>query len=252
MGQSYQISQLENGVLLFTITRESRRNAVNFEVMDGLREAIKRAKEPRVKALVITGEGDQAFCSGGDLTVFHDLKTEDEAYGMLSRMGGILYDLMLIPKPTIALMNGAAVGGGCEIAAACDFRVARKGIKAGFIQGKLAITTGWGGGTILMEKLSPANGLKMLMEAKRYSVEELLEMGFVQYTYEGDAFNGLQSSLRSVFETDEYVLRSYKEILIRKWDEHDIKGRIEKEIRRCAKLWESDAHHQQVEKFLKK
>lgn len=252
MGRSYEISQWENGVLIFTITRESRRNAVNFEVMDGLKEAIKRAKDPHVKALVITGEGEQAFCSGGDLTVFHDLKTEDEAYGMLSRMGAILYELMLIPKPTIALMNGTAVGGGCEIAAACDFRVARKGIKAGFIQGKLAITTGWGGGTILLEKLAPSNGFKMLMESKQYSVEELVELGFIQYTYEGDALAGLQSSLGSMFEIDENVLRSYKEMLTRKWDEHDIKERIEKEIRRCAILWERDAHHQQVDKFLKK
>jgi enoyl-CoA hydratase len=250
MSDSYKMEEWENGVLLFTITREHKRNAINYEVMDGLVEAIHRSKGPNIKALVVTGEGEKAFCSGGDLSVFHELKTEEQAYQMLSRMGDILYQLAMLPKPTVALMNGTAVGGGCEIAAACDFRIARKGVKAGFVQGNLAITTGWGGGTVLLERLSISNAMKMLYEAKRYSLGELVELGFVQYIYEGDSKNGLSSTIGSILNLEGGVLQAYKEVLIRKWKDSNLKERIEKEIRQCAMLWESEAHHKQVDRFI--
>jgi len=170
---SYTIEKREKGYLLFTITRSKKRNAINYEVMRGLREAVNRAAESDIKALIITGEGSQAFCSGGDLSVFHLLHTKEEAYPMLSEMAGILYSLLNLSKPTIALLNGTAIGGGCELASACDFRLARKGIKAGFVQGKQAITTGWGGGSILAEKLPAANAMKLLMEGELETAEEL-------------------------------------------------------------------------------
>lgn len=251
--EAFKIEEWDPGVLVFTITREHKRNAINYEVMEGLREAIHLvAESSKIKAFVITGVGEQAFCSGGDLSVFHKLKTEDQAYQMLSKMGEILYDLLMLPKLTVALMNGAAVGGGCEIAAACDFRIARKGIKAGFVQGNLAITTGWGGGTILLEKLTISTGLRMLCEAKRYSVDELRDMEFIQYIYEGDALGGLRAALGQTFLLEEGVLGSYKEILIRKWQDTRVKERIEKEIQKCAQLWASEEHHKQVEKFISK
>ena len=163
---SYSIEKREKGYLLFTINRSEKRNAINFDVMEGLAEAITRASSPDIKALVITGKDDRAFCSGGDLSVFHLLHTKEEAYPMLSKMANILYSLLTLPVPTIALINGIAIGGGCELAAACDFRVARDGINAGFVQGKQAITTGWGGGSILAEKLQAPIAMKLLLEAE--------------------------------------------------------------------------------------
>ncbi|MGG0717790.1 enoyl-CoA hydratase/isomerase family protein [Robertmurraya massiliosenegalensis] len=250
MSKSYDIHARENGILSFTITRPEKRNAVNFEVMDGLKEALQLARTSNIKALVLTGEGDEAFCSGGDLSQFHELRTVEQAYQMLSKMGELLYELMMLPKPTIALINGVAIGGGCEIAAACDFRIAKKGVKAGFVQGKLAITTGWGGGTILLERIPHAMGMKMLFEAKLFEFEELLDLGFVQYIYEGDRWEGLRDHFGSTLNMEGTVLTAYKEILIRKWKKVALKERIEHEVRQCSELWEKEAHHKQVEKFL--
>jgi enoyl-CoA hydratase/carnithine racemase len=240
------------GFLLFTIARSEKRNAVNYDVMDGLTEAINRAKESDIKALVITGEGDQAFCSGGDLSVFHLLKSEEEAYSMLSKMASILYSLLTLPKPTIALMNGTAIGGGCELSAACDFRLAREGIKAGFVQGKQAITTGWGGGSILAEKLPAASSMKLLMEAEVQTAEYLKEEGFIDGLYKGESLLSCETFLEKLLSIDLTVLESYKMIWIRKWEESRLRERIEKEVRNCSVLWQSDAHHEQVQKFITK
>ncbi len=249
--RDYLIEEKENGLLLFTIQREEKRNAINYEVMDGLMEAIEMAKQPHIKGLAVTGAGDKAFCAGGDLSVFQDLRTAEEAYGMLSKMGNILYELLILPKPTVALMNGTALGGGCEFATACDFRVAHAGIKAGFVQGTLAITTGWGGGTILMEKLPLSNAMKMLFEAKRYTAEELQELSFVHYIYEGDKANGL-AAVERIFQLQGGVLEAYKEMIIRKWRDKDLKEKIMEEIKKCSILWADDAHHEQVDKFINK
>jgi enoyl-CoA hydratase len=248
---SYLIEEKAN-YLLFTINRRDVRNAINYDVMAGLEKLLEMGEDRKYKALVITGAGESAFCSGGDLSAFHQLKTEEESYQMLSKMSSILYRLLVYPKPTIAILNGSAVGGGCELATACDFRVGRKGIKAGFIQGRLAITTGWGGGTMLIEKLGSTNALKLLMTADLYEAEQLLSLGFLQELYDGERQQVIEFYIEKMMKLETDVLSAYKEILVRKWEETNLQMRIEEEVRSCANLWQSEAHHQQVASFLKK
>lgn len=249
---SYIISREKDGVLLFTINRPDRRNAVDFEVMSGLDRAIEMAGADDIKVFAITGAGDQAFCSGGDLSAFHLLKTEEEAYGMLSRMAGILYKLLVLPKPTIAILNGSAVGGGCEIATACDFRIGREGMKAGFVQGNLAITTGWGGGSILLEKLSENHAMKMLLEAKIHTAEELKEFGFLHHIYKENPVDACLSFMDGSLNKEATVLEAYKSLLNKKWDLLSMRERMESEAARCAVLWEDEAHHKKVDEFMNK
>ena len=246
----YLLEQDDEGLLVFTINRPEKRNAINYEVMAGLEDALKKSNEGNNKALVITGAGDRAFCSGGDLAVFHDLRTEKEAFEMLSRMSDILTKLFFHQKPTIALLNGVAVGGGCELASACDYRIANKNVKAGFIQGTLAITTGWGGGTFLSEKLLPANGMKMLMEASLYDVNQLKELGFIQAIVDGERLESDKQYIGKILQIELDVLKAYKKLFINKWMQANIEQRVMQEVRSCARLWGEEAHHQQVSKFL--
>lgn len=248
----YSIEKHENGILFFTIEREERRNAINYDVMLGLQEAILLAGDPSIKALVITGSGEKAFCSGGDLSVFHTLETKEEAYFMLSKMSDILYDLLVLPKPTVALMNGHAVGGGCELAISCDYRLARRGTKAGFIQGKQAITTGWGGGSILAEKLSYSAAFPLLSEAEVKPAEYLTEIGFINELYDTDPRIALNAFLEKTVERNVNVLLAYKKIWINKWKASGLQQRIQEEVQTCSVLWESDAHHEYVFNFLNK
>lgn len=239
-----------DGIMTFTIDRPEIRNAINDEVMQGLEELVDRATSELPRLVIITATGDRAFCSGGDLSVFHALETEEEAYPMLKRMGDVLYGIKTLPVPVAALVNGAAVGGGCEIATACDYRLVRSHVKAGFIQGTLAITSGWGGGTYLFEALQHDHALKMLSEARLYSADELLANGWATAIIqgEGDIENFLES-FRNVLPE---VHRAYKEMAVRKWQATNLKERVEAEIRHCSRLWASDAHHAAVAHFLKK
>lgn len=250
---SYQI-ELKDGILTFTIDREEKRNAVNDEVMDGLKQVIKHIKENMdVRFLVVTGAGEKAFCSGGDLSEFHNLKTAEEAFGMLSKMGNILYELATLHVPTIALINGTAVGGGCEIATACDFRLVASHAKCGFIQGTLGITTGWGGGTYLFERgLRHDQALKMLIDAKPYDAQKLYDIGWAIRIFDGPKEEALEAFIEDMKKVHPSVHRAYKEIELRKWRERNVYGRVMEEIKLCAKLWESEEHEKAVERFLSK
>lgn len=248
------IIEEQNGVVTFTINREEKRNAINDEVMNGLREVVDYVKQTQsVRFLVVTGAGEKSFCSGGDLSVFHALETEEQAYEMLSKMANILYELATLPVPTIALINGTAVGGGCEIATACDFRLMASHAKAGFIQGSLAITTGWGGGTYLFERgLRHDRALKMLVDAVPYEASLLHEVGWAMRVFEGDKEVALSTFIEQMRQVHPSVHQAYKEIELRKWRERNMYDRVMEEVRRCAVLWESEAHHAAVQRFLTK
>ncbi|WP_239585623.1 enoyl-CoA hydratase/isomerase family protein [Lysinibacillus composti] len=250
---AYKIEKVD-GVVIFTIERLEKRNAINFEVIDGFNEVVAYVKEqPEVRFLVITGAGDKAFCSGGDLSEFHNLKTEQEAFGMLSKMGKALYELATLKVPTIALINGAAVGGGCEIATACDFRLVASHAKCGFIQGTLSITTGWGGGTYLFERgIRHDHALKMLVDARTYDAQLLYDIGWATRVFEGSKEQALEEFIESMRKIHPSVHHAYKEIELRKWNESNVYQRVMDEIHECAKLWESDAHNEAVNSFLTK
>ncbi|RIW36304.1 enoyl-CoA hydratase/isomerase family protein [Bacillus salacetis] len=250
MGE-YLLDETKEGALIFTINREDKRNAINYEVMEGLKAALEEAAgNNQIKMLIITAAGDKAFCSGGDLDAFHGLKSEEQAYSMLRKMGDILYQLAVLPKLTVALINGIAAGGGCEIAAACDFRIARKGVKMGFIQGKLSITTGWGGGSLLMERIRCTDALYLLGTAGLYESERMHQLGFVNHLLDKTDKESALQVMEGFLARDVHVLSAYKQMMKEKWEAGQLPGRIEKEIRKCAELWAKDEHHTAVENFL--
>ncbi|WP_416826951.1 enoyl-CoA hydratase/isomerase family protein [Ectobacillus polymachus] len=239
----------ENEVVWVTLNRPERRNAIDYTTMEELLQIVDEVEHSNARALVVTGNG-KAFCSGGDLSVFHSLRTADEAYSMLKKMGDILYRLMMLPKPTIALLNGTAVGGGCEIASACDYRFATERAHVGFVQGTLAITTGWGGATMLFEKLAYHNAMQMVSSARRFTAEEAKNIGFLHEVISGDEREFCEEWIDRNFVTHESVLTAYKQAAVRKWKDSNVKERMDEEIKNCARLWESDHHHEAVNSFL--
>jgi enoyl-CoA hydratase/carnithine racemase len=213
---------------------------------------VQAKKDDDVKVLVLTGAGTKAFCSGGDLSAFHTLKTEQEALGMLSKMAKVLEELFFFPKPTVALLNGFAVGGGCELAAACDIRLARAEAKVGFIQGRLGITTGWGGGNYLLERIRQDDAMDLLYSSSPITAKQAMDRGFIQYVIKGNSLKETERYLSRYTKQPLGVITSYKSLQLQRLDEQKLKDNVREEISRCAKLWASDEHHKRVDAFLKK
>jgi len=135
--------QLDDGLAVITIDRPQARNAISLGTMDQLDRALDQVAGAR--ALVITGGGDRAFVSGGDLKQLAAIRTEPDAAAMAWRMRTLCDRIAAFPAPVIAALNGHALGGGAEVAVAADIRIAAADIKIAFNQVSLAIMPAWGG-----------------------------------------------------------------------------------------------------------
>ncbi len=247
------IYEVKDSAAWLTIHRADKRNAIDYDVMQELENAIRTANEdPAVKMLIITGTGHQAFCSGGDLSVFHNLKTSKEAGSMLGKMAEILLELFFLPKPTVAFLNGSAVGGGCEIAAACDIRIGYDDVEIGFIQGNLGITTGWGGAAFLMHRLTAPNALDLLASAEKITAEKAYNIGFFQEVFARQDVSQVHQFIERYLKQTGDVLGAYKINYLEGINKEVLKARVYQEVKRCAVLWESETHHRAVERFRNK
>jgi enoyl-CoA hydratase len=135
----------DDGVAVVTIDRQEALNALNVETLTELRDRLHElAGDAAVRAVVLTGAGEKAFVAGADIKYMSALGPDDaKGWGALGHEAARLLETM--PKPTIAAVNGFALGGGCELALACDLRYASSRAKLGQPEIDLGIVPGWGG-----------------------------------------------------------------------------------------------------------
>lgn len=245
------LEQME-GVGILTFNRPEVYNAVNYAMMEEMEQAITDWKnDDSIKVLMVIGAGDRAFVSGGDVKQFHSLKTQEEAHHMLGRMGKVLDSIESFGKPTIAAINGLALGGGCEIALACDIRVASEEAKLGFIQIHLGITTGWGGGTRLLSTVSRSQALYWLLSGQKFTAHQGYEAGLLQKIMPHQHFRQAAFKYASEFARAPLsVLKAYVEMANRLRDPSICQQSKAAEILKCSELWAEDAHHEAVTRFI--
>jgi enoyl-CoA hydratase len=183
----YQIlkTAVSDGIATITVSRPQALNALNsrfFQEMDGLLEELGRRDD--VKALIITGEG-KAFAAGADIAEMVQ-KTHSEGQEF-SRAGQKTFrSLELFAKPVIAAVNGFALGGGAELAMACDIRVASSKAKFGQPEVNLGVIPGYGATQRLPRLVGLGNALYLLMTGEMIGAEEALRIGLVQKVVEPD------------------------------------------------------------------
>ena len=243
----------EAGVGVVTVQRPEVHNALNMATIRELRDLFVRLKgEERLRAMVLTGAGDKTFLSGGDLKEFQHLKTVEEARHMISTMKEATDLLAGFPWPVIAAVNGLAVGGGCETAVACDFRVASRAAKLGYRQIRMGLISGWGGGPRLVHLIGKGRALRMMTTGELLSAEEAMAIGLVDQVVEPDQVMPSALALaRTIAENAPLAVRAYKR-LVQMTVRVPLEAALEFETELFGPVWVSEDHEECVRAFFEK
>ncbi len=176
----------EDAVAVVTIDRQEALNALDVATLTALRDRLAElAADAEVRAVVLTGAGEKAFVAGADIKYMSGLDVEQAlAWGALGHEAGGLLETM--PKATIAAVNGFALGGGCELALACDIRFASTRAKLGQPEINLGIIPGWGGTQRLARATTLGFAKELIFTGRLVDADEAFRRGLVDAVFEPD------------------------------------------------------------------
>jgi enoyl-CoA hydratase len=171
---------------LLTLNRPEALNALSFGILKDIGEAIEQVAAWPVRALIITGAGDKAFCAGADIKELRNRSLVQQKRG--AELGqGVFEKLTRLPVASIAAINGFAFGGGLELALACTFRLATHNAKMGLPEIKLGLIPGYGGTQRLPRVVGEARALEMIMTGRTVAAAEAERIGLVNRVVDGGA-----------------------------------------------------------------
>ncbi len=243
----------DGGVGVVTINRPEVHNALNMQTIRELRDLLLRlAAEDGLRAMVLTGAGKRTFLSGGDLKEFQKIRTVEEARVMIAAMKEATDLLAGFPWPVIAAVNGLAVGGGCETAVACDFRIASETAELGFRQIKMGIMSGWGGGPRLVHLVGRSRALRLMLTGELVKAPEALAIGLVDRVAPPDrVMEDAMALARSIAENAPLAARAYKR-LVQMTVRVPLDEAIAFETELFGPVWVSEDHEECVRAFFEK
>lgn len=174
------IEKVDNdGVVRLTINRPQALNALNSQVLTALeKELTELEAHPSLRAVLITGAGEKSFVAGADITEMRE-KTPEEARAFAGQALYTIKRLETLPVPVVALVNGFCLGGGCELALACDWAVASDNAIFGQPEVQLGIIPGFGGTQRLPRRVGPAVALDLCTTGRKIDATEALRIGLV-------------------------------------------------------------------------
>jgi 3-hydroxypropionyl-coenzyme A dehydratase len=166
-------------IAIIKINRPEVLNALNKEIMTELSQAIDIVSiDDSIKVIIITGTGERSFCAGADIRYVVNVDPiEAERYATFIHT--LLNKIENLQKPVIAAINGYALGGGCELALACDIRIASNNAKIGQTEVTIGIPPGWGGTQRLLRIVGPAKAKELIYTGKMMTAEEAERIGLV-------------------------------------------------------------------------
>ena len=173
----------KGNIAVATINRPKALNALNSQVLEDLNELVELVKaDEEIRALVLTGCGEKAFVAGADIGEMSTLtKAGGEAFG--KKGNDVFRKLETLPIPTIAAVNGFALGGGCELSMSCDIRICADTAVFGQPEAGLGITPGFGGTQRLARLVGPGMAKQLIYTAKNIKADEAMRIGLVNAVY---------------------------------------------------------------------
>jgi len=175
------ITELTDGIFTITINRPDKLNALNNAVFNDLDEAINEVySNIAIKSAIITGAGNKSFVAGADISEFSSYNKQEAT--TLSKRGQFIFSkIENCPKPIVAAVNGFALGGGCELAMACHFRICSDTAKFGQPEVNLGLIPGYGGTQRLTQLIGKAKSMELQMTAQIINAEEALQLKLVNH-----------------------------------------------------------------------
>lgn len=239
----------ELGVGLLTMNRPRLRNALNWDAMDDFASTLVTvAEDPQLRTLIVSGS-DGTFSSGGDLYELDAYPSLLDGARLAGVMGDALKQLEALPFPTIAAMEGPALGGGAEIALACDLRIMAEDANLGLMHIRLGITPAWGGGQRLLRLVGYARALEWLTTGRVLTAAEAYEHGLVnRLVLEGRALEVSLLLAEEIAERDSSAVLAVKRLL-REGSRLSPTEALEEERSLFPGLWAAPAHLEASARF---
>lgn len=241
----------KNGVALLTVNRPHARNALNWEAQrQFLAQVTAVSKNTAIRILIITGAGNRAFISGGDIKELARYPKREDAQRLRQTMGEALTLLTQLPIPVIAAINGDAFGGGCELLTACDLRIATQKARFCFAQIKNGLTTGWGGTGRLVPLVGQSIAMELMLSGRVFEAEEAQQMGFVHWLVEEDVVEAAKAWAIEFVALPQNGLAAIKQLVNTAVYQHQLTSTVEEAL--FLELWTHPNHTEAVNAFLEK
>jgi enoyl-CoA hydratase len=242
----------DGGTAIVTVDRPEAMNALDVEHLESLRANLAElAEDDSARVLVLTGAGEKAFVAGADIKYMQDLGVlEARRWGQLGHDCGNLLETM--PKPTIAAINGYALGGGCELALACDLRLASSNAKIGQPEIDLGIIPGWGGSVRLARTTTLGFAKELIFTGRPVEAETALAHGLVNAVYEPGELREKTLELCRALEAKSPLALAYAKEAVNVALQGPHRTNLEIEARLFAMLFSSEDQSEGMGAFVEK
>jgi enoyl-CoA hydratase/3-hydroxyacyl-CoA dehydrogenase len=243
------VTEAKNGVLKITINRPSKLNSITTEMLNTVANAVEKADSDKaIRCVVITGAGDRAFSAGADIDEFSKL-TPAQALDYTRAGKKAMKMIKAAKKPVVAAINGFALGGGCELASWCDFRVASDKAKLGQPEANLGVIPGWGGTKMLSKLVGKQQAKLLIMTGEALTAEEARQIGLVDKVYPAAEFNAkVEEFVVKLVAASPTVIDAVKRLTNPNVEEED----LEAESGEFSKLFETKDFREGVSAFKEK
>lgn len=200
---------VEGGIGIIKINRPDARNALNSQVLNEIQKALDKFRQGRdVGVVVFTGAGEKSFAAGADISELRERTMIDALSSYMQNIYGEIEDY---EKPTIAAINGFALGGGCELAMACDIRIASENAKLGLPEVTLAIIPGAGGTQRLSRLVGKGKATEMILTGAIIDAEEAHRIGLVsKVTAPEDLMQAVRETAQTILKKGPLAIRLAK------------------------------------------
>src|SRR5918997_2899957 len=241
----------EDGIAVLTIDRQERLNALDGQVVEEIGQALLELEVEAPRAIIVTGAGERAFIAGADIRAMSVMDPiEAKRFSEIGHAALALLDRS--PIPTIAAVNGYALGGGCEVALACDIRIAAENASFGFPEVGLGILPGMGGTQRLPRLVGPGVAKEMIFSGRRIKAEEARMINLVNRVVpEGEAFNAARELAEDIASNGPIAVRHAK-AAANKAQDVDLVSGLEYEADQFALLFGTEDAREGMGAFIEK